>query len=140
MLLKRRAWRLDPKTLAKEIDEFEATVSAICAPVPLWFRAPDGLKNPFLHPILAARGLHLIGWNARAFDTQLEDCARIVHRIIESLKPGSIILFHESQQPNVCLQALERLLSKLRDEQFELILPQPCDLIAGGRRAVEETG
>jgi Polysaccharide deacetylase len=129
-------WRLDPKTLAKEIDEFEGTVSSLRAPVPLWFRAPAGLKNPFLHPILAARGLHLIGWNARAFDTQLGDCARIVQRIMESLKPGSIILFHESRQPKVCLEALERLLSKLRDEQFELILPQPHDLIAGRHRAV----
>jgi peptidoglycan-N-acetylglucosamine deacetylase len=130
-------WRLDPKTLAKEIDEFEATVSSLNAPVPLWFRAPAGLKNPFLHPILAARGLHLIGWNARAFDTQLGDCARIVHRIMQSLKPGSIILFHESQQPKVCLEALESLLSTLRDEQFELILPQPHDLIAGRRWAVD---
>jgi peptidoglycan-N-acetylglucosamine deacetylase len=132
-----RFWCLDPKTLAKEIDEFEATVSSICAPVPLWFRAPAGLKNPFLHPILAARGLHLIGWNARAFDTQVDDCAKIVHRIVESLKPGSIILFHESQQPKVCLQAFELLLNKLRDEQFELILPHPSDLIAGRQRAVE---
>jgi peptidoglycan-N-acetylglucosamine deacetylase len=130
-------WRLGPKTLAKEIDEFEATIFSICAPVPLWFRAPAGLKNPFLHPILAARGLHLIGWNARAFDTQIDDCARIVHRITESLKPGSIILFHESRQPNVCLQALERLLGKLRDEQFKLILPHPRDLIAGRQRMVQ---
>ena len=42
-----------------EIDEFEATISSIGVAAPIWFRAPAGFKNPFLHPILAARGLQL---------------------------------------------------------------------------------
>ncbi len=132
-------WRLGPKTLAKEIDEFEATISSIHAPVPIWFRAPAGMKNPFLHPILAARGLHLVGWSARAFDTQIDDSHRIVRRIKGSLSSGAIILFHETEQPTVCLEALERLLCELAAEKFQLILPHPNDLLAGRRLAFQET-
>ncbi len=132
-------WRLGPKRLAKEIDQFEATISSLHAPVPIWFRAPAGMKNPFLHPILAARGLHLIGWSARAFDTQIDDSHRIVHRIKDSLSPGAIILFHETEQSAVCLEALERLLCELTEEKFKLILPRPSDLLAGRRRALPET-
>jgi peptidoglycan/xylan/chitin deacetylase (PgdA/CDA1 family) len=126
-----RFWRFGPGALAKEIDEFEATISSIGVAAPIWFRAPAGLKNPFLHPILAARGLHLVGWSARAFDTQLNDAGRIVERIKRSTVSGGIILFHEGNQPKVCLDALEQLLQALAAEQFRLILPQPKELRAG---------
>jgi peptidoglycan/xylan/chitin deacetylase (PgdA/CDA1 family) len=132
-------WRLGPKRLAKEIDEFEATISSIHAPVPIWFRAPAGMKNPFLHPILAVRGLHLVGWSVRAFDTQINDSHRIVHRIKESLSSGSIILFHETKQPSVCLQALEQLLRELAADQFQLILPHPNHLLTSRRGGLQET-
>jgi peptidoglycan-N-acetylglucosamine deacetylase len=132
-------WRLGPKALAKEIDEFEATISSINAPVPIWFRAPAGMKNPFLHPVLEARGLRLVGWSVRAFDTQINDSNRIVHRIKESLSSGSIILFHETQEPAVCVQALEKLLRELAAEQFELVVPHPIDLLAGRRQVSHET-
>jgi peptidoglycan-N-acetylglucosamine deacetylase len=132
-------WRLGPRTLAKEIDTFEATISSINAPIPIWFRAPAGMKNPFLHPVLAARGLHLVAWSARAFDTQIDDSHRIVRRIKESLSSGAIILFHETDQPSVCLKALEQLLCELAAEKFQLILPRPSDLLTGRRQAFQET-
>ena len=76
-------WRFGPGALVREIDEFEATISSIGVAVPIWFRAPAGFKNPFLHPILAARGLQLVGWSARAFPTaspiRSEPCHRF-HR------------------------------------------------------------
>jgi peptidoglycan/xylan/chitin deacetylase (PgdA/CDA1 family) len=132
-------WRLGPRALAREIDEFEATISAIGMAAPIWFRAPAGLKNPFLHPILAARGLQLVGWSARAFDTQIDDSSVIVERITRSIVGGAIILFHEGQQPTVCLRALEQLLGELTAEQFRLILPQPQELLPGRRSAFLET-
>jgi peptidoglycan/xylan/chitin deacetylase (PgdA/CDA1 family) len=127
-------WCLGPGALAKEVDEFEATMASLGFPSPIWFRAPAGLKNPFLHPILAARGLHLVGWSARAFDTQLDDCSKIVERIKRKTSSGAIILFHEVQPPPVCLTALERLLQELTAEHFKLILPKPDELLAGTPR------
>jgi peptidoglycan-N-acetylglucosamine deacetylase len=124
-------WRFSPRALAREIDEFEATISSIGMAAPIWFRAPAGLKNPFLHPILAARGLQLVGWSARAFDTQIDDSNQIVERIKRSIVSGTIILFHEGHQPRVCLTALEQLLRELTAEDFTLILPQPRELLIG---------
>jgi|SRR3984957_2869896 len=128
-------WRFGPRALAREIDEFEATICSIGVAAPIWFRAPAGFKNPFLHPILAARGLQLVGWSARAFDTQIDDSNRIVERIKRSIASGAIILFHEGHQPAVCLNALEQLLQELTAEQFRLILPQPRMFLAGRHSA-----
>jgi peptidoglycan-N-acetylglucosamine deacetylase len=124
-------WRFGPRALVREIDEFEATISSIGLAVPIWFRAPAGFKNPFLHPILAARGLQLVGWSARAFDTQTNDSSQIVERIKRSIVSGAIILFHEGRQPTVCLPALEKLLRELTAEDYTLVLPQPRELLAG---------
>jgi peptidoglycan/xylan/chitin deacetylase (PgdA/CDA1 family) len=122
-------WRLGPRALAREIDEFEATIASLGVAAPIWFRAPAGFKNPFLHPILAARGLQLVGWSARAFDTQIDDSSKIVERIKRTISAGAIILFHEGQQPAVCLKALEHLLQELTAEHFKLILPKPGELL-----------
>ena len=102
---------------------------------PIWFRAPAGFKNPFLHPILAARGLQLVGWSARAFDTQSNNSSQIVERIKRSIVSGAIILFHEGHQPTVCLAALEQLLQELTAEHFTLIVPQPREMLAGRQPA-----
>jgi len=124
-------WRLGPNKLAREIDGFESTLSSIGIPPPIWFRAPVGMKNPFLHPILAARGLGLVAWSARAFDTRTDDTAKIVNRIKRSVRSGAIILFHEAQNPDVCLNALDKLLKELTAEQFRIIIPKPAELLAG---------
>jgi peptidoglycan/xylan/chitin deacetylase (PgdA/CDA1 family) len=132
-------WRFGPRALAREIDEFEATILSIGVAAPIWFRAPAGFKNPFLHPILAARGLQLVGWSARAFDTRIDDSRRIVRRIKRSIVSGTIILFHEGHQPMVCLSALEQLLHELTSEHFSFVLPQPRELLAGTHSAALET-
>ncbi|MBV8378454.1 MAG: polysaccharide deacetylase family protein [Verrucomicrobia bacterium] len=132
-------WRFGPRALAREIDQFEATIFRIGLAAPIWFRAPAGLKNPFLHPILAARGLQLVGWSARAFDTQILDSSRIVERIKRSIAPGSIILFHEGHRPAVCLEALDQLLRELSAEQFRLVLPPLRELLPTGHSAPWKT-
>jgi peptidoglycan-N-acetylglucosamine deacetylase len=124
-------WRFGPNELAREIDGFESTLSSIGLPPPIWFRPPVGMKNPFLHPILAARGLRLVAWSARAFDTQTDNTAQIVNRIKRSVRSGAIILFHEAQKPDVCLNALDKLLEELAAEQFRFIIPKPAELLAG---------
>jgi hypothetical protein len=95
------------------------------------------MKNPFLHPILAARGLRLVGWSARAYDTQIDDSAKIVERIKRSVVSGTIILLHE--KPQICPKALEQLLKELTAERFQLILPEAKELLAGRRSICWET-
>jgi peptidoglycan-N-acetylglucosamine deacetylase len=130
-------WRLGPRALAQEIDAFEGTITSLGIAPSFWFRAPTGMKNPFLHPILAARGLRLVGWSARAYDTQIDDSAKIVERIKRSVVSGTIILLHE--KPQICPKALEQLLKELTAERFQLILPEAKELLAGRRSICWET-
>ena len=75
-------WAAGPARIAAEIDRCaEWLRSGPDRPARL-FRAPAGLKNFFVHPELARRGLALIGWTVRGFDTVLRDPALVAARIL----------------------------------------------------------
>ena len=71
------------------------------------------------------------GWRFALGDTQTDSTAKIVDRIKRSVRSGAIILFHEAQEPDVCLNALDKLLKELTAEQFRFIIPKPAELLAG---------
>jgi peptidoglycan/xylan/chitin deacetylase (PgdA/CDA1 family) len=90
-------WALPKKRIASEIDRCSDAIEKATGSKPSLFRAPVGMKNPFVHPLLDARGLRLIGWSARGFDgvrSMPEDAAL---RIMKSVRPGAIILAHEGR-------------------------------------------
>src|SRR5487761_2688661 len=55
--------------LMRELQAAQDTLAAIAGRRPAFFRAPAGLRNPFLDPVLARLGLRLVSWSARAYDT-----------------------------------------------------------------------
>jgi peptidoglycan/xylan/chitin deacetylase (PgdA/CDA1 family) len=124
-----RFWRLGPKRLRKEIDDFERTMSDRGFPVPSLFRAPTGMKNPFLHPVLATRRLLLVGWSARAYDTRVKQAATVAGRLLQIAAPGSILLLHEDSP--VSVQTLEILLHRLAERQMSCVIPASGQLRIG---------
>lgn len=117
-----RFWRLGPRRLRREVDNFEETMAASGSPIPCLFRAPTGMKNPFLHPILAVRNLHLVGWSARAYDTRIKEAAKAAERLLRSANPGAILLLHECSP--ICIQTLEILLHNLTRQQIQCVIPR----------------
>jgi peptidoglycan/xylan/chitin deacetylase (PgdA/CDA1 family) len=63
-------------------------------PVPL-FRAPHGVRSPWLVQTLRARGYRLCGWHGRVFDTSRPGVATIVERVTQILQPGAVVLLHD---------------------------------------------
>ena len=89
---------------------------------PTAFRAPAGLRNPFLDPVLHRLGLNLVSWTRRGFDTRERDPARVLARLTRGLAGGDILLLHDghaarsrSSAAPVVLDVLPPLLAALRD-------------------------
>jgi peptidoglycan/xylan/chitin deacetylase (PgdA/CDA1 family) len=119
-------WAFPSSWIAAEIDR---------APVALkFFRAPAGLKNCFLHPLLEKRGMRLIGWTVRGLDTLSRDSGAVAERIRRKLKPGAIVLLHEGE-PDFYRRCLEETLLSLTSEGYRCVLPLPEQLRprAGGK-------
>jgi peptidoglycan/xylan/chitin deacetylase (PgdA/CDA1 family) len=81
--------------LTREIQKAQDELTAITGRRPLFFRAPAGLRNPFLDPALARLGLHLVTWTCRGFDTRTADPVAVTRRLKRHLTPGAILLMHD---------------------------------------------
>lgn len=86
---------MGPRGLARELQAAQETLTRICGQRPLFFRAPAGLRNPFLEPVLARFGLRLATWSARGFDTRIDDADRVKNSLLRGLRAGAILLLHD---------------------------------------------
>ena len=84
-----------PRALLRELSDAQATIADVTGRAPLLFRAPAGLRNPFLEPVLARLGLHLTSWTRRGFDTRLADPQKVLERLQRGLAAGDILLLHD---------------------------------------------
>jgi peptidoglycan/xylan/chitin deacetylase (PgdA/CDA1 family) len=111
---------LGPRALRREIEVAQDTIAQATGVRPVWFRAPAGLRNVFLDPVLHGLGLRLASWTRRGFDTRCGDAQRVLARLGRGLAAGDILLLHDrhaartaSGQP-VLLEVLPPLLQRLR--------------------------
>jgi peptidoglycan/xylan/chitin deacetylase (PgdA/CDA1 family) len=107
-----------PGTLKREIQRAQQVLTDLTGVRPLCFRAPAGLRNPFLDPVLHGLGLHLVSWTRRGFDTVSTDAQRVLARLTRGMAAGDIVLLHDGHagrtpggQP-VVLDVLPRLLAQ----------------------------
>jgi peptidoglycan/xylan/chitin deacetylase (PgdA/CDA1 family) len=111
---------LGPAGMNAEISRAQESIHRITGSSPLFFRAPAGLRNPFLDPVLARLKLRLASWTRRGFDTVSSDADAVFRRLAGPLQAGDILLLHDGHaargrngQP-VILEVLPRLLEALQ--------------------------
>ncbi len=86
---------LGPRALALEIGGAQDLLADLCGVRPTCFRAPAGLRNPLLDPVLHRLGLHLVSWTRRGFDTREAEAPRVLARLQRGLGAGDILLLHD---------------------------------------------
>ena len=79
----------------RELQAAQDTLAAIAGERPMFFRAPAGLRNPLLDPVLHRLGLQLASWSIRGFDTRIGDAERVKNRLLHGLRAGAILLLHD---------------------------------------------
>jgi len=111
---------LGPAGLKREIGQAQDRLAQATGQRPTCFRAPAGLRNLFLDPVLHALDLRLVSWTRRGFDTREADPQTVLARLTQNLAAGDIVLLHDrhgapmADGRPVVLQALPLLLARLR--------------------------
>jgi peptidoglycan/xylan/chitin deacetylase (PgdA/CDA1 family) len=127
----RRFSLLGPGAVAREIDRAQAAIAAATGRLPRFFRPPAGLRNVFLEPLLARRGLWLASWRRRGFDTVSSDPRRVARALTRGLEPGDVLLLHDGGSARgpggrpVVLDALPRVLEALDAAEVEAVSLDP---------------
>ena len=122
-------WCALPHQIRREIDRCNEVLDRIAPERAPWFRAPVGMKNPFVHPALAERRMRLIGWTVRGFDAVVSDGAAIVARMLPEVRPGAIIVLHQGREHS--LAVLEHVIREVKAWGYDFVVPDDSQLLEG---------
>jgi peptidoglycan/xylan/chitin deacetylase (PgdA/CDA1 family) len=116
---------MGPRAMEHEIVEAQHSIARITGEGPRFFRAPAGLRNPFLDPVLCRLQLKLATWTRRGFDTLNHDSDQVYRRLTRTLAAGDILLLHDGHAARgrlgtpVIVEVLPRLLETLRNRGLQ---------------------
>ena len=114
-------WCLPPAAVATEVDACSRALESATRMRPRWFRAPVGMKNPGVHPILEKRGMRLIGWSIRSFDGVETTPERVLARILPRVTSGSILVLHQGRAGTLAIVA--RVIDELHTRGYSFVIP-----------------
>ncbi|QXP83271.1 polysaccharide deacetylase family protein [Methylococcus sp. Mc7] len=108
----------------RELHLAQEALTAASGTPPRFFRAPAGLRNPLLDPVLARLGLSLVSWTRRGFDTRSRQPQRVLAALTRQLRAGDILLLHDGNAARtdggraVILEVLPPLLEAIRERRL----------------------
>jgi peptidoglycan/xylan/chitin deacetylase (PgdA/CDA1 family) len=117
-----------PGQIARELDATQELLAQIAGTRPRLFRAPAGVRGPFLQLMLPPRELLMVSWTRRGFDAVTTRAAGVHRRLVRGLSSGDILLLHDGQSrwmyrrrlasgaPPVVLEVLPGVLASLQSQ------------------------
>jgi peptidoglycan/xylan/chitin deacetylase (PgdA/CDA1 family) len=116
-------WAMPRPFVRLEISRAHQAIASATGRPPRFFRSPVGMNNLSVHPIAAELGLRVVGWSVDACDGCPVAPSSIVTRIIRAIRPGAVILIHESGHSRHRLITVSRLMDKLEEAGYRCLLP-----------------
>jgi len=107
---------LSSSKMIEEIEKCDEVIAKIGNIKTNLYRPPFGVTNPNIAKAINKTQKKSIGWNVRSLDTVIDNEKKIYHRITKNLKPGSIILLHDTSEKTYLV--LVELLLFLKRENY----------------------
>ena len=106
----------------RETDEQAQILERIGAPYPRLFRPPDGSFHPDTRALLARRRMLMVLWSVNPQDYFRPGARAIVQRVMDGVRPGSIVLLHDGGgDRSQTVAAVPALIRKLRARGFRIV-------------------
>ncbi len=117
-----RITTLSVDRFAEELDRAEDIVMKAGARKPLCFRPPYGALTPGAMKLLAERGYYVVLWVCESNDWVRISEGQIVKGVLETVRPGSIILMHDGGGPRPrTIGALPRIIEGLLERGYHCV-------------------
>ena len=113
---------IDFKSLAgfkKELSQTTDIVYRLTGKAMRLFRPPYGVITPNLAIASSLLNYAVIGWNIRSFDTTKDSVQTITQRLEKKVKPGAIILLHDTTDKIV--QLVEQTLIYAKENDYKIV-------------------
>lgn len=102
-----------------EIEKTDALIESVLGKKTTLFRPPYGVTNPSIRKALVVTMHKTIGWNIRSLDGIIKKEDFLLDRIIKRIKPGGIVLLHDTSIQTV--HVLEQLLSFSQKNNYNVV-------------------
>jgi peptidoglycan-N-acetylglucosamine deacetylase len=106
------------KKMLADMQQTDEAIQKLLGVKPLMFRPPYGVINPNVKSAIKKGRYIPIGWSIRSLDTTIKDKEKLLNRIISQLRPGAIILLHDTME--ITMQILPQLIETIRGEGYEI--------------------
>ncbi|MGA2822589.1 MAG: polysaccharide deacetylase family protein [Bacteroidales bacterium] len=108
-----------PIRMRRELENSTQKVFEATGKKPFLFRPPYGVINPMLKWALHGGGFYVIGFSNRSWDTSSRKKEIILARIMKNLKPGDIILLHDTVPENI--EVIKNLVEKTKQAGYRIV-------------------
>ncbi|MDD4569836.1 MAG: polysaccharide deacetylase family protein [Tepidanaerobacteraceae bacterium] len=120
---------LSAKSTYKEIKNAEVAIEEATGIRPTLFRPPRGVYSSYARDLLKEERYTLVLWDLSAVDWAELAPKKIVANVVNKVKPGSIILLHDSGDlityrggdRHSTVKALPEIIDKLRTQGYEFV-------------------
>jgi peptidoglycan/xylan/chitin deacetylase (PgdA/CDA1 family) len=116
------AFFMDFKSLQgfkNELNQTAGSVFKIIGKRMKLFRPPYGVTTPNLVKASNLLNYSIIGWTIRSFDTTGDTAQIITRRVQTQIKPGAIILFHDTSDKTI--QVLKQTLNFAKENGYKIV-------------------
>ncbi len=107
------------RKMLADMQEVDKKVYAITGRKLTMFRPPYGITNPNVAKAIKMGNYTPVGWNIRSLDTVAKDKKQLLARIESRLKPGAIILLHDSIK--LTSEALPEAIAMIRKNGYDIV-------------------
>ncbi|HEY8034841.1 MAG TPA: polysaccharide deacetylase family protein [Methylobacter sp.] len=83
------------------------------------FRPPYGVTTPNIAKASKLLNYNIIGWTIRSLDTTNDSVQTITRRVQAQIKPGAIILFHDTSDKTI--QVLNHILNFAKENGYKIV-------------------
>ncbi|MAM28301.1 MAG: polysaccharide deacetylase [Flavobacteriaceae bacterium] len=107
------------KCWINELEQTDTLIESFGVKKPAYFRPPFGVTSPHLAKAISFTSHTVIGWSIRPYDTSIKHKWAILRHIKRKLKPGSVVLLHDTHARIPFI--LERLLLFLHENNYKAV-------------------
>jgi peptidoglycan/xylan/chitin deacetylase (PgdA/CDA1 family) len=115
--------------MLKDLQRMDAIMAKLIGLKPKLFRPPFGVTLPWMNTAVSRGGYLSVGWSVRSMDTVIDDENELLDKVMNSLKPGAIYLFHDTNAttPAILSEFIERVTgSGYRIVRLDIMLGLPA--------------
>ncbi|WP_010236783.1 polysaccharide deacetylase family sporulation protein PdaB [Clostridium arbusti] len=128
--------KISKNQIINEVAAADAKIEAITGTRPILFRFPEGTYNDSSVALVEQTDHKCIQWNVDSIDWKNDGEDIEFNRVMKKVKPGSILLFHNSGKYTP--KTLTRIIDKLKSEGYSFV--KVSDLVYKDNYSIDNEG